>query len=360
VNPPGLPALTRYFLRLGSLGFGGPIALVGTMRRDLVERRGWLSTTAFERSLALSQLAPGPLAAQVAFCIGWLHSRLKGAAAVGLAFILPSFLLTVIIGSLYVRHGGLAWLTAAFEGVGAVVIGVIAVSALGLARTTIRGDRLLLVLVLLVAGVTIWRAQELIAVIVLAGVAGGLAARPWRRATAALSVLPLLLVYFAEAGLFVFGSGLAIVPFLHAGVVEQHGWLTERQFLDAVAVALLTPGPVVITAAFIGYLVAGFWGAAAATAGVFLPAFVLALALLPVFDRLAERPSVTGFVRGVTAGAAGALVGAVVVLGARAIDDLPGALLAAAGLGLSALGVPAVLLVLGGAGAGLLIAAGQA
>lgn len=360
VARPALGSLTGYFFGLGSIGFGGPIALVGSMQRDLVERRCWFSRDEFARSLALSQLAPGPLAAQVAFCLGYLHSRLRGAAAVGLAFILPSFLLTVVLGVVYVRYGGMPWLAAAFYGVGAVVLGIIVVSAFRLARTTAASDPLLWGIALVVGVATAWQAREQVWLIVLAGLAVVLrtaARKPG--VTLSVSLLPSLFWYFAQAGLFIFGSGLAIVPFLYSGVVTERGWLSEREFLDAIAVAMITPGPVVITAAFIGYLVAGTGGAVAATLGVFLPAYILSVLLLPAFNRFAERPLVVDFVRGVTAAAAGAIAGACVVLGRRAIHDLPTLLLALAALGIVArTRVPSGLVVLGGAAAGLALRAG--
>jgi len=354
---PGLGPLTRYFLRLGATGFGGPIALVGAMQRDLVERRGWFSAEEFARSLALSQLAPGPLAAQVAFCLGQLHSSLRGATAVGLAFIAPSLLITIVLGAAYLSYGGLPWLAAAFYGVGAVVIGIIVVSALRLARSTARTDPLLWAIVALAALLTWWQAREPLWLIVLAGFAVVL--RSWAaraRATVACSLIPVLFWYFAQAGLFIFGSGLAIVPFLYSGVVTDRGWLTEPQFLDAIAVAMMTPGPVVIVVGFIGYLVAGTGGAAAATLGVFLPAFLLTVALLPAFNRVAGRPMVADFVSGVTAAAAGAIAGACIVLGRSSIHDLPTLVLAlGAFLLVARTRLPSGLVVLAGAGAGILI-----
>ena len=354
---PALRALAGYFRGLGGSGFGGPIALVGTMQRDLVERRRWFNAAEFGRSLALAQLAPGPLAAQVAFCLGYQHSRLRGAAAVGLAFVLPAFLVTLLLGAGYVRFGGLPWLGAAFYGVGAVVIGIIVVSAVRLARNTAARDPLLWSLAALVGFVTAWRAREPLGLIALAGLLGVVSALLARRRSGLLcsfALLPQLFWYFAKAGSFVFGSGLAIVPFLYSGVVTEQRWLTERQFLDAIAVAMLTPGPVVITAAFIGFLVAGTLGALAATLGVFLPAFLLAILLLPVLDRWGSHDLVIGLIRGVTAGAAGAILGACVVLGSRAIHDVASAALAGVGLLLVAFTrIPASLLVLGGALAGL-------
>jgi len=357
---PGFGALIRYFLRLGSTGFGGPIALVGAMQRDLVERRGWFSAEEFSRSLALSQLAPGPLAAQVAFCLGYLHSRLRGAAAVGIAFIAPSLIITMALGAAYLRYGGMPWLAAAFYGVGAVVIGIIVVSAIRLARTTARADPLLWSIVGLAAMLTWWQAREPLWLIVLAGFAVVIRSRAARaRATVACSLIPVLFWYFTQAGLFIFGSGLAIVPFLYSGVVTDRGWLTEPQFLDAIAVAMMTPGPVVIVVGFIGYLVAGTLGAAAATLGVFLPAFLLTVLLLPAFTRLAGRPMVAEFVSGVTAAAAGAIAGACLVLGRSSIHDLPTLLLALGALLVVArTRLPSGLVVLAGAAAGILLRGG--
>jgi chromate transporter len=349
---PPLRVLGGYFLRLGATGFGGPIALVESMRRELVEQRGWFSPEDFSRSLALSQLAPGPLAAQVAVCLGFLHSRLRGATVVIVAFVAPSFLLTLLLGALYVGAGGMPWIATAFYGVGAVVIGIIVLSAVRLARSTAGRDPLLWGIAVMLTAVTAWRAEELIWLFPLAGLVGMVSVR--RGTLASVAVVPQLFWYFAKAGAFVFGSGLAIVPFLYAGVVTEHGWLTERQFIDAIAVAMLTPGPVVITAAFIGFLVAGVSGALAATAGVFLPAFLIAVTALPLLNRFAGNPMVKGFVRGVTAAAAGAIAGACAVLGRRAIIDVPTAILAVATLVMmTRTRVAAGLLVLGGAILGL-------
>jgi chromate transporter len=342
-------ALLRYFLYLGSLGFGGPVALVGYMQRDLVERRRWFSRDEYLKGLALSQLAPGPLAAQLAICLGFVHGRVWGATLVGLAFILPSFLMTVALGWLYVAYGGLAWMQAAFYGVGAAVIGIIVRSAWKLARLTIGADRRLWGVFAVMGVVTAWMEAELATLFVLSGVVILLLEAPprgiwarFRRSRALLSgapwpallmigmgpaasvgVLAQILWFFSKAGAFVFGSGLAIVPFLYGGVVQEHRWLDDQQFLDAVAVAMITPGPVVITVAFIGYLVAGLAGATAAAVGVFLPVYLFVVIPYPWFDRVSDNAQVRAFVRGVTAAAAGAIAGACVVLGRRAVFDVP-------------------------------------
>lgn len=328
-TPYTLGALLLYFLNLGTFGFGGPIALAGYMQRDLVERRRWISKQDYLEGLALAQLAPGPLAAQLAIYIGWLRAGTLGATLVSLAFILPSFVMVLALSAVYVRFGGLSWMQGVFYGIGAAVIAIIGRSAYKLVRMTLRNDWLLWSLFVISALVTAWTEREIVWLFLLSGVAG-LVVRGGLRLganSAALSLAPLswmwsglagpatgailwkIGLYFAEAGAFVFGSGLAIVPFLYGGVVGEFHWLTERQFLDAVAVAMITPGPVVITVAFIGYLVAGPLGATAAAIGVFLPSYLFVVIPAQYFRRSAQHPKVQAFVEGVTAAATGAIAG---------------------------------------------------
>ena len=344
--------LLAYFLRLGTLGFGGPIALCGYMQRDLVERRGWVSREDYKQGLALAQLAPGPLAAQLAIYLGWVRVRVLGATLVAFAFVLPSLVMVLSLSAVYLRFGGLPWMQGAFYGIGAAVIAIIGRSAWKLVRMTLAADRLLWAIFAVGAIVTAWTESEVAWVFIAGGLVGLLGRGvPLRRSRpAALVIAPLWLVaglhgsastevlgrifwYFAEAGAFVFGSGLAIVPFLYGGVVERFHWLTERQFLDAVAVAMITPGPVVITTAFIGYLVGGPLGGTLAALGVFLPCYLFVIVPAPYFRRFAGNVAVKGFVDGVTAAATGAIAGAAVVLGRRAIVDLPTAAIALAVLG---------------------------
>ncbi len=358
-------SLLRYFAYLGSLGFGGPVALVGYMQRDLVERRRWFSREEYLKALALSQLAPGPLAAQLAICLGFIHSRVRGATLVGLTFILPSFLMTVAIGWLYVRYGGLPWMQAVFYGVSAAVIAIIVRAGYKLARLTLGRERLLWAVFVLMTVVTAWSESEILTLFVLCGVATLVVQAPpafLRKApsacvgVAAPALLAELLWFFAKAGAFVFGSGLAIVPFLYGGVVQQHRWLTDKQFLDAVAVAMLTPGPVVITVAFIGYLVAGFAGAGAAAVGVFLPVYLFVVIPYPWFDRISANPQVKAFVAGVTAAAAGAIAGACIVLARRTIVDAPALAIALATLGTTwRFKVPEPVLIAAAGAAGLFV-----
>jgi chromate transporter len=348
----GLWPLVGYFLKLGTIGFGGPAALVGFMHRDLVEQRRWLTDDTYKLALALAQIMPGPLAAQVAIAIGYFEAGIIGATLVGLAFVVPSFLMVIAISMLYVAYGGLWAMQALFYGIGAAVIAIIAIAAYKLARGTNKSDPLLWGIFLALVIVTAWAQTELAQFFILAGLIA-LMARAWPGWKAGLimfaagaavsalvfvieewimkgaagasagSALAQILLFFTKAGTFVFGSGLAIVPFLHQGVVQEFGWLNEHQFLDAVAVAMITPGPVVITVAFIGFLVAGFAGATMAAIGIFLPVYFFTIVPAPWFKRHRNNAQLKAFVDGATAAATGAITGAVIVLGVRSIVDLP-------------------------------------
>jgi chromate transporter len=344
--PCTLREFLLYFLNLGALGFGGPIALAGYMQRDLVERRKWISKQDYVEGLALAQLAPGPLAAQLAIYLGWVRAGISGATLVAAAFILPSFVMVLALSFLYVRFGGLPWMQGLFYGIGAAVIAIIARSVVKLVRMTLAKDRLLWAIFVLNTLATAVTESEIVWLFALSGIVAMLVqARPRTAKGAALSALPWpwlvtglkgpasaatllkICLYFAEAGAFVFGSGLAIVPFLRGGVVDNFHWLSDHQFLDAVAVAMITPGPVVITVAFIGYLVAGFAGAVVAAIGVFVPCYLFVILPAPYYKRIAGNESIKAFVNGVTAAATGAIAGAGFVLGKRAVFDIPTALI---------------------------------
>ena len=337
---PTLTSVVRYFLWLGTIGFGGPVVLVERMRRDLEEERHWYTPAEYKEGLALAQLAPGPLAAQLAVYLGWVRAGALGATLVGLAFVGPSFIMVLALSAAYLRFGGLPWMQGAFYGIGAAVIAVIAHSAFRLVKKTVGGDRMLWSIVAINALLTARMERELVWVVV----ASGVFVLAWRqlvrmRGVTHAAIVPSWLVtglhgpatagtlatiigYFTKAGAVVFGSGLAIVPFLHGGVVQEMHWLNERQFLDAVAVSMITPGPVVITVAFIGYLVAGPFGACAAAIGVFLPVYVVVVVVARSFHRVAQNGSLRAMIDGVTAAATGAIAGAVFVLGRRALTDV--------------------------------------
>lgn len=343
--------MVLYMLRLGTLGFGGPVALVGYMHRDLVEERQWISEADYKEGLALAQLAPGPLAAQLGIYMGYVHYRILGATLAGLAFVIPSFLMVVALGWAYVRFGGLSWMQAVFYGVGAAVIGIIAMSAKKLTQKSVGKDKLLWAIYLLLAAVTVITESEVAWLFIAAGVLVWLLRAPPRWLSkgslnaAAFAQLPMagsvigsldislltqIGIFFAKAGAFVFGSGLAIVPFLYGGVVTEYHWLTDKQFVDAVAVAMITPGPVVITVGFIGYLVAGMSGATVAALATFIPCYLFTIIPAPYFKKYGKLPGVIAFVDGITAAAIGAIAGSVIVIAKRSIIDIPTALIALA------------------------------
>jgi chromate transporter len=351
--------LTKYFLKLGTTGFGGPVALVGYMHRDLVETRKWISEDEYKEGLALSQLAPGPLAAQLGIYLGYVHYGILGATLTGLAFIIPSFIMVVLLGMAYKLYGGLAWMQAVFYGVSAAVIGIIAVSSYKLTIKSVskfeigamKSNWLLWLFYVAMAVITaVTQSEEVLFFVALATIYMIIKAPPeWINKTKTASVVLLSGVgfwtfefsklgqiawFFTKAGAFVFGSGLAIIPFLHGGVVTEYGWLTENQFIDSVAVAMITPGPVVITVGFIGYLVAGFPGACVAAAATFLPCYLFTVIPAPYFKKIAKNKSIKAFVDGITAAVIGALVGAVIVIAIRSIIDIPTALIAISAAGL--------------------------
>jgi chromate transporter len=347
-----LKELAFYFLKLGTIGFGGPVALVGYMHRDLVENRKWISEEEYKEGIALAQLAPGPLAAQLGIYLGFVHYSFLGATLIGFAFVLPSFIMVILLGIVYKLYGGLSWIQAIFYGVSAAVIGIIVISSYKLTIKSVgkfnlnsfKTNCLLWLFFIIAAITTLITQQEQVLLFVLAGLIYMLIKAPpkWFNTKTSNSIILLqmgfwnsehstlikIAIFFAEAGAFVFGSGLAIVPFLHSGVVIENQWLSEQQFIDAVAVAMITPGPVVITVGFIGYLIAGFQGALVAAFATFLPCYLFTIALAPSFKKIAQNQSIKAFVDGITAAVVGALVGAVGVIASRSIVDVPTTLIA--------------------------------
>ena len=354
-EPRTLRGLIRYFAKLGSSGFGGPIALVGYMHRDLVEERRWFSEKEFQQALAIGQTMPGPLAAQTAMWLGYLHAGARGAVAVAAPFVVPPFVFVTAIAVLYAEYHGLSWVQSLFRGIGPAVLAIIAVAAVRLARSTNKTDPVLWIIAAILCAATAISGAEIVWLFLLAGAFGAVyygGGLP-KRATGAVSLSPAgvfavvqglaltgsgaslgsLAWFFFKAGAFTFGSGLAIVPFLHAGLVEDHGWLTEQQFVDAVAMGLISPGPVVIMATFAGYLVYGIVGAVVATVFVFLPALLLVVIPGPLIRRHEDHPRLQGFIKGATAAAAGAIAGAAIVIARDILIDATAVVLALIALG---------------------------
>ncbi|MGH6842472.1 MAG: chromate efflux transporter [Methylocella sp.] len=328
-----------YFLRLGLLGFGGPVALVGQMERELVAGRNWLTKEQMREAIAVCQSLPGPLAIQVGIYISYLRAGFWGAWAGGWAFIVPNFVIVASLGALYVHQGDLPAITAVFYGVSPAVIALILHSCYRLAKLGME-DRLQWSLAAICFFVTVILRAEVALLFIGAGLAGILyygsffhrlppAAAPAVAAPVLAQIVPIasgstigkLLLFFLKAGSLTFGSGLVIVPFLQQGLVQEHGWLGERQFFIAVAVGMISPGPVVITATFVGYLVAGFWGSLVSTIGIFLPSFLLVLVVAPMLARHRGNKNVQGFIKGAYAAAIGTILGACMLLGQIAIGD---------------------------------------
>jgi chromate transporter len=269
--------------------------------------------------------------------LGWVRGGALGAAAVGVAFVLPSFVMVIVLALLYVRYHGLSWMVGLFYGIGAAVIAIIARSAVKLARTTLARDWLLWALFAATGALTAATEKEYVSLFLLAGLVTMLVKAPPRFGSGkAIALFPAFLVtgangpapdetlarlawFFTKAGAFVFGSGLAIVPFLYQGVVHEYRWLDESQFRDAVAVAMITPGPVVITSGFIGYLTAGVVGAVVAALGTFLPPYLVVVVAAKPMRRATKNASFKAFVSGVIASSVGAIAGSAFILGRRAI-----------------------------------------
>jgi chromate transporter len=354
--------LARYYLRLGLLGFGGPVALVGQMERELVGEKKWLTKEEMREGIAVCQSLPGPLAIQVGIWISYIRGGFWGAWAGGWAFILPNFIIVVTLGALYVRFEGLPAVAAIFYGVSPAVIALILHSCYRLTKLGMK-DWLEWGLAAAAFIITVAVQAEVALVFIGCGIIGllyyGSMFRGRRNpsTTAIMLGVPLvvsaasqgslgamlgkLLTFFLKAGSLTFGSGLVIVPFLEKGLVQQTGWLSEREFLVAVAMGMISPGPVVITATFVGYLVAariggslldGFWGSLVSTIGIFLPSFLLVLIVAPILVRYRQNPNVQGFIKGAYAAAIGTILGACVLLGKIAIGDWLTTLVALASL----------------------------
>ena len=333
-----LRQLVLYFFKLGCSGFGGPVALVGYMHRDLVEHRKWFSEEEYREGLTLSQLAPGPMAAQLGMYLGFVHYRLWGATCAGFALVFPSFVMVVLLGMAYKVFNGLPWMQAIFYGMGAAVIGIISLSSYHLTTKSLgkfnfasfRSKWLIWLFYAATLIVTLISHSEILLMMVAAGLLYMFYKAPprWIKQMNAKSFLffsgigfwsydtqslKQLAWFFTKAGAFVFGSGLAIIPFLHGAVSDYH-WINEHTFLDAVAVAMITPGPAVITVGFIGYLVAGFPGACVAAVSIFFPCYVLTVIPAVYFRKYVKNVSVKAFVDGITSAVMGALTGSVFII----------------------------------------------
>lgn len=335
VSPP-LWSLIKYFLYLGTVGFGGPIALVGYMRQHLCEQRGWIDRSDFMNGLALSSLCPGPLATQLAIYIGWFHARIVGATAILIAFTLPAFLMILLLAITYTNATNLTWIQSAFYGIAASVIAIVIRHAFNMSKMIIERDHWLWIIFALNILITWVTTINIFWIFVISGMVVWFIKKPPNLLNFSIIIPSLhltfenishhqhllkMFLYFAWAGTVVFGSGFAIIPFIHEGVVQHYHWLTERQFLDAIAMGMITPGPIVLAVTFMGYLIAGFKGAITAALGIFLPCYLFVIILAPYFNRVAQHEGVRAFVQGLTVAVAGGITGTTLLLGKNAIID---------------------------------------
>jgi chromate transporter len=341
---PTLWQFVLYFFRLGALGFGGPVALANSIRRDLVEGRGWLTSEEYENGLALAAACPGPLAYQLGCYCGYVRFGVAGGLAVAIAFAFAPFVIVTSAASLYVRFEGNWQLRALFYGIAPVVLALIVKACWNLGKRTLRSDRAAWIFAVVACAITVIVQKELALMFVVAGLCGTLVFGRSRAASTApaasqangraraMVLVPAatiafsgktaeLFLFFFKTGLLVFGSGLVIVPFLKTQVVDQYHWLSNREFLDSVAIGMISPGPVVITATFVGYLLNGVIGALAATAGIFLPPVLFTILATPILLRYYKNPRLAGFIRGVGVTVVGVLVGTTYLVGKEAIGD---------------------------------------
>ena len=321
MQPFSLLQLVLYFLKLGATGFGGPAALVAYMHQDLIEEKKWFSKEEYLHGLALSQLLPGPLAAQLAIYLGYLKAKILGATSVAIAFILPSFLMVLGLSYFYVQYKGLPWIHSIFYGMSAAVIGVVVAAAYKISKVSLGKNWDHWFVFFLLVGSTVYFGKAYFLFFLIGGTISILFYAV-SRGTKTFSMIPLeMFLFFFKTALVVYGGGMVVIPFIYNDVVNHFHWLTNQQFLDAVSVGTVTPGPILITVAFVGYLAAGLKGAIASAVGIFMPVYLFVILCAPWFHKITKNIWVKTFVGGVTASAAGAITGAVYILGKQAIVD---------------------------------------
>lgn len=359
--------LFRYFFRLAWVGFGGPLAHISMMEHDVVEKKKWMSQEEFTGILGMTNMLPGPNSTELAIHIGHAMGGRIGGIISGIAFTLPGFFIMLALSYLYFELGGIPSVSGIFYGVNPVVIVIIAITAIRLGRGSAKDYKSIGIAAAVFAAILLTEVNE--AIVLLAAGAVGLLLYPPRKSGSgsnpssslppsgfrpppsnmtpvfialpifalvySLSAIPVelqLFLEFLKAGALLFGSGLVIVPLIGADVVESFGWMSYSQFFDGVTLGQVTPGPVVKTAAFVGYSVGGVLGAGIATLGVFLPPFAIVTILAPVFKKVKSNAWLQSFLKGVRPGAVGAILAVAVTLGQTALIDVWTIVIAAAAL----------------------------
>jgi len=343
------------FLRLGIIGFGGPLAHISLMEDECVRRRKWVTREEFLEGLAICNLLPGPTSTQLSIYLGYLRAGVAGGLISGTCFIAPAFVLVLILAWIYTQYARLPAVGALFVGIGPVVIAIILhmlYHSSKTALTTFASWCISIFACVLILIPLLPPSVNLLIILLISGVVGALlygrtpvspSSEPSEKPMTVKSIavapliatrmllcslppaasllIPLALV-FLKIGVLMFGGGLVVAPLLQQELVDGPHWLTTRQLLDGLAMGQLTPGPVSVVATFAGYEVAGLAGAVVATISVFIPSFVLVLSLTPILLRVRNLPIAKGFLKGITAGALGAIAAAAVLLGRAAIVDV--------------------------------------
>ena len=323
--------IISYFLKIGLLGFGGPMAHIAMMDEDLVEKKKWTSKEQFLEGLAVCQMLPGPASTQLGIYLGYLRGGMLGGILAGTSFILPAFLIITFLSYIYFQYGALPQIQGLLYGVNAVVIAIIASSLHKMGKSAITDGKA--TAVFLMSTIMIYFLKiNLLIVLILGGLAGIFAYHQFNQSKKQyVTLIPLLLVeptvtrlfvFFFKVGAFIYGGGLVIIPFIEQEVVEKLGWLTKTEFLAGISLGQVTPGPVVITAAFIGYKVLGVFGALVAVAGIFIPSFFFILAAAPYLSKVRDVPWVKAFLKGINAAVIGAILAATLQLVSAAIIDI--------------------------------------
>jgi len=363
----GLGLIARVFLGIGAMSYGGP-AIMGIMQAEIQEKRRWIDKPAFTQGLALVGMLPGPGATQLAIYIGHARAGLAGGIVAGLAFIAPAFVIMLALASLYAVFGALPALRGAFYGIGPVVVGIFAVAVYRLAKGTVKEPlQLLLALAAAVllaatplgvlsillgcgcAGIALFHSRRAGTLALALVVAFALASHFAGTAPGASPVLPshgasggpgdapglgVIGAFFLKVGAFAFGGGLSMIAFIQDQVVDQLGWLTAQEFLDGLALGQLTPGPILMVAAFVGYKLAGIAGAAVAAGAIFLPSFLMMLMILPLLQRMVDLGWLKAFMRGAGAAVIGTLAVSLAQMTTHAATDPFGWLLLGTTVGL--------------------------
>jgi chromate transporter len=338
-----LSELAKVFFKLGTIGFGGPAAHIAMMEEETVTRRKWLTHEQFLDLLGATNLIPGPNSTEMAIHVGYVKAGWRGLAVAGISFIFPAVAITLLFAYLYVHFGTVPQLASFMFGIRAAIIAVILAAVFRLSRPMLK-KRNLVIIGLAVTILNLFHFDE-IALLFGAGLVSIVwehRKRIWQKAFSLFNVFPVFAMFFSplgneananltalglfflKVGAILYGSGYVLVAFLQGGLVESYHWLTQQQLLDAIAIGQFTPGPILSTATFIGYVLLGLPGAAVATIGVFLPSFIFVMLSSPLIPKLRNSPMARSFLDGVNAGALGLMLAVCFSLGFASLTSVAG------------------------------------